>query len=90
MAVSNELPIAIEVISGKDYYWCSCGRSKKQPFCDGSHSKTSFTPIKFVSDENKKREEEIDKSVKESQARKEKVKKPKGLKPKKRKKKQSK
>ena len=50
MAVSNELPIAIEVISGKDYYWCSCGRSKKQPFCDGSHSKTSFTPIKFVRD----------------------------------------
>ena len=43
-----------------------------------------------VSEENKKREEEIDKSVKESQARKEKVKKPKGLKPKKKKKKQSK
>ncbi len=43
-----------------------------------------------VSDENKKREEDIDKSVKESQARKEKAKKPKGLKPKKKKKKQTK
>ena len=54
MSVSNKMPIAVEVISGKTYYWCSCGRSKKQPFCDGSHSTTSFTPIKFVSDENKK------------------------------------
>ena len=53
MSLSNELPIAIEVVSGKDYYWCSCGKSKKQPFCDGSHNTTSFTPIKFVSDKNK-------------------------------------
>ena len=32
-------PIAIEVEKGKSYYWCACGRSKKQPFCDGSHNK---------------------------------------------------
>ena len=54
MSLSKELPIAIEVIPGKTYYWCACGKSKKQPFCDGSHTTTSFTPIKFVSDENKK------------------------------------
>ena len=54
MSVSNKSPIAVEVTSGKTYYWCACGQSKKQPFCDGSHSATSFTPIKFVSDENKK------------------------------------
>ena len=54
MSVSNSLPIAIKVVPGKIYYWCSCGQSKKQPFCDGSHSITSFTPVKFLSDENKK------------------------------------
>ena len=31
-----------------DYFWCSCGQSKKQPFCDGSHSGTDFTPEKLT------------------------------------------
>ncbi len=31
-----------------DYYWCACGRSKNQPFCDGSHKDTEFTPVKFT------------------------------------------
>lgn len=31
-----------------DYWWCSCGRSQKQPFCDGSHANTGFTPMKFT------------------------------------------
>ena len=31
--------LAIEVEQGKSYYWCSCGKSSKQPFCDGSHNK---------------------------------------------------
>jgi len=30
------------------YFWCSCGRSKSQPFCDGSHTGTSFRPVKVV------------------------------------------
>lgn len=30
-----------------DYWWCACGQSKKQPFCDGSHKGTEFTPKKF-------------------------------------------
>ena len=33
---------AVEVESGKNYYWCSCGKSGKQPFCDGSHGGTGF------------------------------------------------
>ena len=36
------------------YYWCSCGDSKNQPFCDGSHSGTEFTPQAFVVEEKKK------------------------------------
>jgi len=29
------------------YWWCACGRSKNQPFCDGSHKVTAFAPVKF-------------------------------------------
>jgi CDGSH-type Zn-finger protein len=32
-------PIAVDVEKDKSYYWCSCGKSAKQPFCDGSHNK---------------------------------------------------
>ena len=46
-------PIEVKLEFGKDYYWCSCGRSKSQPFCDGSHKDTGFTPKKFSVDESK-------------------------------------
>lgn len=35
------------------YYWCQCGRSKNQPFCDGSHKSTEFTPMEFTTTERK-------------------------------------
>lgn len=35
------------------YYWCQCGRSKNQPFCDGSHKGTEFTPMEFTLTEKK-------------------------------------
>ena len=41
-------PVAATLDSGKEYYWCSCGRSAKQPFCDGSHASTSLTPKEFA------------------------------------------
>jgi len=44
---AGNTPIAIDVEQGKSYYWCSCGQSKKQPFCDGSHKDTEFTPVKY-------------------------------------------
>ena len=47
-------PIPIEVIKGKSYFWYSCGKSTKQPFCDGSHKGTSQLPMKFVANESKK------------------------------------
>ena len=46
-------PIEVKLESGKDYYWCTCGRSKSQPFCDGSHKNTEFTPKKFNVNESK-------------------------------------
>jgi CDGSH iron-sulfur domain-containing protein 3 len=35
-------------------YWCACGRSRNQPFCDGSHQGTGFAPVQFTVDERKK------------------------------------
>jgi len=35
------------VEAGKRYMWCACGRSANQPFCDGSHKDTAFTPVKY-------------------------------------------
>ncbi len=46
-AVAGRQPMPIEVEAGKDYYWCSCGQSKNQPFCDGSHKGSSFNPVKW-------------------------------------------
>ena len=51
--IAAKSPFAVEVEKGKDYYWCSCGRSKSQPFCDGSHKGSTFTPTKFTAEESK-------------------------------------
>ena len=40
--------IRVTVEAGKTYYWCACGRSKSQPFCDDSHIGTSFEPVEFT------------------------------------------
>lgn len=44
---AQKAPFALELEAG-DYWWCSCGQSKKQPFCDGSHKGTDFAPKKFT------------------------------------------
>ena len=46
--VAQKGPYQVELVAGKAYFWCSCGLSEKQPFCDGSHKPTTFTPQKFV------------------------------------------
>jgi len=40
-------PIEVPVEAGKTYWWCACGRSRSQPFCDGSHKGTSLAPLKY-------------------------------------------
>jgi mannose-6-phosphate isomerase-like protein (cupin superfamily)/CDGSH-type Zn-finger protein len=46
--VARPKPCLVDVKAGRTYFWCSCGRSAKQPFCDGSHKGSEFTPVKFV------------------------------------------
>ena len=51
---AGESAIPLEVIEGKSYFWCSCGKSMKQPLCDGSHKGTEFAPLKYLADQTKK------------------------------------
>lgn len=51
--IAARQPFAVDVEAGKDYYWCSCGRSKAQPFCDGSHQGTEFVPTQYTAEESK-------------------------------------
>lgn len=43
-------PYGVNVEAGKRYFWCACGRSSSQPFCDGSHQGTGLTPIPFTAE----------------------------------------
>jgi CDGSH-type Zn-finger protein len=45
-------PYAVGVEAGKTYWWCACGRSAKQPLCDGSHRITTLTPVAFTAEKN--------------------------------------
>ncbi len=51
--VAQKAPYPIDLEAGKTYFWCSCGKSGSQPFCDGSHKGTSFNPTKFTAETNK-------------------------------------
>jgi CDGSH iron-sulfur domain-containing protein 3 len=45
--VAQKAPYAINIEEGKSYWWCACGKSAKQPFCDGSHRGSEFRPVEY-------------------------------------------
>ena len=53
--VAQRKPYIVDLVEGRQYWWCACGRSKDQPFCDGSHQGTGIEPIGFVADNSGKR-----------------------------------
>jgi CDGSH-type Zn-finger protein len=52
--VAQNSPIAVELEAGKKYYFCTCGMSSNQPFCDGSHKGTAFSPKPFTAEKDGK------------------------------------
>ncbi|MEX0275958.1 MAG: CDGSH iron-sulfur domain-containing protein [Ruegeria sp.] len=52
--IAQKTPYPVEVVEGKSYFWCACGKSKRQPFCDGSHKDTGFEPVKYTADATRK------------------------------------
>jgi len=45
--IAQKSPYAVQVEAGKSYWWCACGKSATQPFCDGSHKGSEFNPVEY-------------------------------------------
>jgi CDGSH-type Zn-finger protein len=52
--IAQKAPYPVDVEAGKRYWWCACGKSAKQPFCDGSHKGSSITPVEFKAEQDGK------------------------------------
>lgn len=50
--IADTKPVVMELEAG-DHWYCTCGQSANQPFCDGGHKGTDFTPLKFTIEEKK-------------------------------------
>ena len=48
--IPQKNPLPVDVEEGRKYFWCSCGKSDRQPFCDGSHQGTEFLPLTYVAE----------------------------------------
>ena len=51
--IAQKAPYPVEVTEGKTYFWCSCGKSENQPFCDGSHKDTGLNPVKYTAEKDR-------------------------------------
>ncbi|MBK4731853.1 CDGSH iron-sulfur domain-containing protein [Oxynema sp. CENA135] len=51
--IADKKPAVLDLEAG-DYWWCTCGRSQNQPFCDGAHQGTGLTPAKFTLETSQK------------------------------------
>jgi CDGSH-type Zn-finger protein len=50
--IAQKAPYPVPVVAGKTYYWCSCGQSKNQPMCDGSHKGSGFAPVPYKAEKD--------------------------------------
>jgi CDGSH-type Zn-finger protein len=52
--IAARTPVRVDLEANKQYFYCTCGRSDSQPFCDGSHEGTDFTPKPFSVESDRK------------------------------------
>ena len=52
--VAQKAPYAVKVEEGKTYFWCVCGKSANQPFCDGAHQGGEYSPLKYKAEKSGK------------------------------------
>jgi len=46
--IAQRAPYEVRVEAGRTYWWCACGQSKRQPYCDGSHKTGPFVPLEYT------------------------------------------
>lgn len=52
--IAQKSPFEVDLKEGLSVYWCACGQSVNQPFCDGSHQGTEFSPVEYVPEKSGK------------------------------------
>ncbi len=50
--IAAKEPAGVELEEGKAYFWCSCGKSARQPFCDSAHKGLEFRPVRFQAEKS--------------------------------------